>query len=73
MGKLLDSLNRQLKTDHKKDAEDCIKIYDKLKEQSNGHVWSSEWNVLTNASFEGVYPNYRRIYKPSNIGYAFLK
>ena len=34
MGKLMDRLQRQLKTEHKKDAEDCIKLYEYLKEKN---------------------------------------
>lgn len=72
MGKLRDRLDKQLKTKHKKDAEDCIKIYNKIKEVSDGHVWSSEWNPLVNVSFIGKYPCERR-FKPSKVGYIFLK
>lgn len=46
MGKLSDSLQKQLRTEFKDDAEDCIKIYDYLKEISNGRVWASDWNPL---------------------------
>lgn len=72
MGKLLDSLNRQLKTEHKNDAEDCLKIYNYLKE-TTGHVWESDWEPLASVRFEGTYPNYKRIYKPTSIGEIFLK
>ncbi|MGK2864674.1 MAG: hypothetical protein ACSLE0_22280 [Chitinophagaceae bacterium] len=40
MGKLMIRLQKQLKTEYKKDAEDCIEIYNKLKEINDGHVWS---------------------------------
>jgi len=74
MGKLYDRLQKQLKSEeHKKDAEDCLKIYDKLKEMSDGRVWESDWNTLTKVTFEGTYPNSVRIYKPSPMGYTFLK
>ena len=72
MGKLRNNLEKQLKTEYKQDAEDCIKIYDVLKERT-GHVWESDWNPLTTIRFEGTYPNTKRIYKPSSIGYTFLK
>ena len=39
MGKLLDILEAQLKTDLSQDAKDCLIIYNKLKEIHNGHVW----------------------------------
>lgn len=74
MGKLYDRLQKQLKSEeYKKDAEDCIKIYEKLKEMNNGSVWESSWNPLTTIKFVGTYPNSERIYKPSQEGYVFLK
>ena len=73
MGKLLDRLNKQLKTEYKQDAEDCLKIYEKLKEMDNGRVWSSQWQPLTSVTIIGVYPNSTRIYKPSQIGRIFLE
>ena len=74
MGKLYNELQKQLKMpEHKKDAEDCIKIYDKLKEINNGSVWDSAWRVLTTVKFIGIYPNSIRIYKPREEGYVFLK
>lgn len=74
MGKLYDRLQKQLKSEeYKKDAEDCLKIYEKLKEMNNGKVWESIWNPLTNVKFIGTYPNSKRIYKPSKEGYVFLK
>ncbi len=72
MGKLLTALNAQLKTEHKADAEKCIIIYNELKGRSNGHVWESEWRVLVSTSFEGSYPNSKRISKPSSIGETFI-
>lgn len=74
MGKLYDRLQKQLKSEeYKKDAEDCLKIYEKLKEMNNGKVWESSWNPLTAVKFVGTYPNSERIYKPSKEGYVFLK
>lgn len=74
MGKLYDRLQKQLKSEeYKKDAEDCLKIYDKLKEMNNGSVRESLWNPLTAVKFVGTYPNSERIYKPSQEGYVFLK
>lgn len=72
MGKLLDSLQRQLETNHKKDAEDCLKIYEKLAEINGGSVWESQWRPLTEVRFSGLLRE-RRLYKPSAIGYIFLK
>ena len=74
MGKLYDSLQRQLKIEeHKKDAEDCLKICEKLREMNNGRVWGSQWQLLTSITFIGTYPNCIKIYKPSQIGRMFLK
>ena len=53
MGKLLDRLNKQLKTEHKEDAENCLIIYNKLKEMHGGHVWSSNWTPLVDTIFKG--------------------
>ncbi len=73
MGKLLDRLEKQLETEYKQDAEDCIKIYNKIKEIHNGHVWQSDWSPLVSTRFEGSYPNSKRIFKPTSVGYIFLK
>ena len=73
MGKLYNNLQKQLKIEeHKKDAEDCLKIYKKLIEISEGHVWDSEWRILVNVKFKG-FPYDDRTYKPSKIGYVFLR
>lgn len=69
-------LQKQLKSEDvklKKNAEDCLKIYEKLKEMNDGKVWESSWNPLTTVKFVGTYPNSERIYKPSKEGYVFLK
>lgn len=73
MGKLLNRLEKQLKTEYKQDAENCIKIYNKLKELHNGHVWESNWNPLIKVEFIGGYPNYERRFKLTEIGHIFLK
>jgi len=71
MGKLLTHLEKQLKSEFKLDAEDCIKIFNKLVELE-GTVWSSQWQILTTVKFKG-FPSDERNYKPSKIGYIFLK
>ena len=71
MGKLLVSLNKQLKTENKEDAEACLKIYSNLKD-TTGSVWESQWNVLVNTTYEGKYPNSKRISKPNAIGRMVL-
>ena len=72
MGKLADRLQNQLNTEYKQDAEDCIKIYNKLQEMYNGSVWGSNWNPLVDTIFKG-FPSDERRYKPSSIGRIFLK
>jgi len=71
MGKLYDRLQKQLKTEYKQDAEDCLEIYNALKEMQNGHVWESSWRPLVNVIFKG-FPSDERRYKPTLIGYVFL-
>lgn len=68
MGKLMNRLQLQLKTEQKQDAEDCITIYNHLK-YTTGHVWESQWNSLVNTTFEGW--NKRR-FQPTSIGRIFL-
>lgn len=75
MGKLMNYLQKQLKSEDaklKKDAEDCIKIYEKLKEMNNGSVWSSQWQQLATPKFKS-FPSDDRTYSPTAIGYVFLK
>jgi hypothetical protein len=50
MGKLMDRLTQQLKRpENKKDAEECIEIYNWLKStDKDGYVWSSRWSPLVN-------------------------
>jgi hypothetical protein len=69
MGKLMNRLQMQLKTEHKKDAEDSLKIYNHLKDIT-GSIWESQWNLLVETIFEGW--NKRR-FKPTNIGYTLIK
>lgn len=72
MGKLYDYLQKQLQSEeHKKDAEDCLKIYNKLKEVTGG-VWSTQWESLVKVEFKG-FLSYERVYKPTPTGYVFLK
>lgn len=73
MGKLYDRLQKQLQSEeYKKDAEDCLKIYEKLKEMNNGSVWDSQWRPLVYTIFKG-FPSDERRFKPTNLGYVFLK
>lgn len=74
MSKIRNSLEKQLSMPkHHQNAEDCIKIYEKLLELCNGSVWSRDWEVLTTCSFIGNFPNCERIYRPTAIGRVFLK
>lgn len=72
MGKLSNNLNKQLKLpEHKKDAEDCIKIYNWIKSTDpNGSVWESRWNPLVSTNWLGYN---KVIYKPTITGYTLLK
>ena len=74
MGKLMDRLQKQLKNpDTKKDAEDCIKIYNWIKDTDpEGRVWSSRWEPLVDIKFKG-FPSDERTYKPNITGYTLLK
>jgi hypothetical protein len=74
MGKLMDRLQKQLKLPkYKKDAEDCIKIYNWIKStDKEGKVWNSRWAPLVDIKFKG-FPSDERTYKPNIIGYALLK
>ena len=74
MGKLMNRLQRQLKNPgHKKDAENCIKIYNWIKETDpEGRVWSSRWNLLVDVKFKGFLSN-ERTYSPNIMGYTLLK
>ena len=71
MGKLLDNLNKQLNSEYKKEAEDCLLIYNTIKE-ATGHVWQDDWNTLTKRWSIGIFPNSIRFYKPSELGKIFL-
>ena len=73
MGKVLDKLNKQLKTQQKKEAEDSLKIYNYLVKVNNGRVWESQWNTLVTTHVRGMYPNNRQWYEPNTIGYTLLK
>jgi len=73
MGKLMDRLEKQLTTENKKDAEECIEIYNWIKStDKDGRVWSSRWEPLTNVRFIGTYPS-TRIYNLNITGKALLK
>ena len=73
MGKTVkEYLKEQLKTQYKKDAENCLIIFNKLKEIDKGHVWTSKWRLLVNPIYKG-WPSDERRYKPTEIGYIFIE
>ena len=73
MGKLLNNLNKQIKSNVQvEDAKNCIKIYEHLKAINNGRVWDSNWAPLVSVAFIGQYP-YQRIYAPTSLGNTVLK
>lgn len=74
MGKLYDQLQRQLKSvEYKKDAEDCLHLYEILKEISGGYVFIPDWDRLTTFSgYIGHPPHIELAMKPSKLGYALL-
>ena len=73
MSKIREALDVQLTiSGYEKDAEKCIKIYNKLLEIFDGHVWSNEYNMLVTTHYIGKYPNATRIQKPTKIGEIFL-
>lgn len=81
MGKLLDYLTKQLNTEYKKDAEECLTLYNYLASRtiSSGKdagkpygVWDSEWRMLVYTTFKG-FPSDERRYKLSEHGKIYLK
>ena len=63
MGKLMVRLEKQLTTEYKKDAEECIEIYNWIKStDKDGRVWSSRWESLVDVTFKGYPSDERRYY-----------
>lgn len=71
MSRILLKLNKQLETDYKKEAEDSLNIFNKLKELNINSVWSNEFYTLV-CVFYPIGSNIG-MYKPSKIGEIFLK
>lgn len=63
-------LHNQLVSRFDKEAKDCLKIYNYLKELDGGHVWSEKWNVLVQHCYSRDKVHF---FKPTKIGYIFLK
>lgn len=74
MGKLMDRLQKQLLIpEHKKDAEECIEIYNWIKNtDKEGRVWESRWLPLVDVTFHG-FPSDKRMYKLNLTGKTLLK
>ena len=72
---LTKELRLQLKSEDakvKQDAKDCLIIANKLKELDDGHVWSSDWRVLTRVTWVKN-KEWERQFEPSEIGKIFIK
>ena len=72
---LTKELRLQLKSEDakiKQDAKDCLLIANKLAEFSDGHIWSSDWRVLTSVRYVKD-KEWKRQYEPSEIGKVFVK
>lgn len=73
MSRIYDYLQKQLKSEeHRKDAEDCLKIYEKLKDISKGCAIHNHWRQLVDTHY-GRFGSRERTYKPTKIGRMFLK
>lgn len=74
MGKLMDRLQKQLKIpEHKKNAEDCIKVYNWIKDTDpEGRVWDSRWRHLINVKFKD-FPSDERTFSLNITGKMLLK
>lgn len=74
MGKLTERLQKQLLIpEYKKDAEECIEIYNWIKSTDrDGRVWSSVWEPLVDVTFKG-FPSDNRTYKLNITGRTLLK
>lgn len=71
---LTKELRLQLKSEDAKvrqDAKDCLIIANKLKELDDGHIWSSDWRVLTSVRWVKD-KEWKHQFKPSKIGKIFI-
>lgn len=72
MGNIERKLHEQAQMEEfAQDAEDCLKIYNALKDY-DGHVWDSQWRVLTKMGCKKVSSEYVFYYLPSYVGRIFL-
>ena len=74
MSRLVERLQKQLLIpEYKKNAEECIEIYNWIKStDKDGRVWSSRWEPLVDVIFER-FPSDKRIYKLNITGRTLLK
>ena len=63
-------LRQQLWSQYEKEAEDCLKIWQFLKESDHGVVDWEKWDVLVKIALRNTRKWH---YKPTKIGRIFLK
>lgn len=69
----MNHLKKQLNTEYKEEAEDCIEIYNWIKStDKDGCVWSSRWAPLVDVKFKG-FPSNDRTHRPNVTGYTLLE
>lgn len=66
-------LKQLLQGKFSKEAQDCLKIYNFLLEEFDGHVWSREWDALVKNCCKRVNEERVWYHKPTKIGEIFLK
>jgi len=71
MKKLIGELQEQLKTEYKKDAEDCLLVCDALKDTLSGNVKNESWDKFITTISKKSSTNDKR-YKPTIMGYTVL-
>lgn len=71
MSNTIKRMEEQLAGVYSEDAQNCIDIYNALKQHTGG-VCSSDFNVLVSCGFIRVGNEYERVYKPTIVGNIFL-
>ena len=72
---LTKELRLQLKSEDskiKQDAKYCLIIANKLAELNDGHIWSSDWRILTEVKYVKD-KEWKRQFEPSEVGKIFIK
>ena len=76
MSGILDTLQKQLSSEYKEDAEEVLEIYNYMYD-TTGHFWNSDWQALVNTSFikdpNKHFMNYDKRYSLTLIGKLMLK